>query len=164
MELRLVDETDPVLSKVAESYDFANWIVEPNLEELVKAMSKVMFTKGGIGLAAPQVGVSKRILLMGTPEKLVVCVNPELVSGSGEVKDVEGCLSFPGLWLHVKRYEKVVARYQNIKGETREEEFDGLTARVFQHELDHLNGVCFVNHVGKLSLEMAKKRRKKNLR
>lgn len=164
MELRLVDETDPVLSKVAEPYDFANWIIEPNLEELVKAMSKVMFTKGGIGLAAPQVGVSKRILLMGTPEKLIACVNPELVSGTGEIQDIEGCLSFPGLWLHVKRYEKVVARYQNIKGETKTEEFEGLMARVFQHELDHLNGVCFVSHVGKLSLQLAQKRRKKNLR
>lgn len=164
MELKLVNETDDVLSKVAEPYDFANWIIEPNLEELIKAMSKVMFNKGGIGLAAPQVGVSKRIFIMGNEEKLIACVNPELVSGTGEIKDLEGCLSFPGLWLHVKRYEKVNVRYQNLKGEVKEEEFDGLMARVFQHELDHLNGICFVKQVGKLSLQMAEKRRKKNLR
>jgi peptide deformylase len=164
MELQLVDENDPVLKQAAEPYDFDNWIVEPNLEELVKAMTKTMFLKGGIGLAAPQVGISKRILIMGNEEKLIVCVNPELVSGEGEVQDIEGCLSFPGLWLHVKRYKKIIARYQTINGETKEEEFEDLMARVFQHELDHLNGHCFVEKVGKLSLQMAQKRRKKNLR
>lgn len=164
MDLKLVSEDDPVLRQVAEPYDFDNWIVEPNLEELVKAMTKVMFLKGGIGLAAPQVGISKRILIMGNEEKLVVCVNPELISGEGDQQGLEGCLSFPGLWLHVKRYEKVVARYQTINGETKEEEFDGLMARVFLHELDHLNGQCFVEKVGKLSLKMAQNRRKKNLR
>ncbi len=163
MELQLVDENNPVLKQAAEPYDFDNWIVEPNLEELVKAMTKVMFTKGGIGLAAPQVGISKRILIMGNEEKLIVCINPEIVSGTGEIKDIEGCLSFPGLWLHVKRHEKVTARYQNLQGETKIEEFDGLMARVFQHELDHLNGSCFVDKVGKLSLKLAQGRRKKNL-
>jgi len=123
-----------------------------------------MFTKGGIGLAAPQVGVSKRIFIMGNEEKLIVCINPEIVSGTGEIKDTEGCLSFPGLWLHVKRYEKVIAKYQTMNGETTQEEFDGLMARVFQHELDHLNGVCFVEKVGKLSLKLANARRAKNLR
>jgi peptide deformylase len=164
MELKLVDENDPVLKQYAEPYDFDNWIVEPNLEDLVKAMAKVMFTKGGIGLAAPQVGVSKRIFIMGNEEKLIVCINPEIVSGTGEIKDTEGCLSFPGLWLHVKRYEKVIAKYQTMNGETTQEEFDGLMARVFQHELDHLNGVCFVEKVGKLSLKLANARRAKNLR
>jgi peptide deformylase len=164
MELQLVDENNPVLKQVAETYDFDNWVVEPNLEELVKAMTKIMFLKGGIGLAAPQVGISKRIFIMGNEEKLIVCVNPEVVSGEGEVQDVEGCLSFPGLWLHVKRYNKIVARYQTITGETKQEEFEELMARVFQHELDHLNGNCFVEKVGKLSLKMAQVRRKKNLR
>ena len=164
MELQLVDENDPVLKQIAEPYDFDNWVVEPNLEELVKAMTKTMFLKGGIGLAAPQVGISKRIFIMGNEEKLIVCVNPEVVSGEGEVQDVEGCLSFPGLWLHVKRYKKIVARYQTITGETKQEEFEELMARVFQHELNHLDGQCFVEKVGKLSLKMAQVRRKKNLR
>jgi peptide deformylase len=162
MELKLVDETDPILKQYAEPYDFDNWIVEPNLEELVKSMAKVMFTNSGIGLAAPQVGVSKRILIMGNEQKLIVCVNPEVISGEGEVKDTEGCLSFPGLWLHVTRYKKIIARYQTMNGETKTEEFDGLMARVFQHETDHLNGECFVEKVGKLSLKMAKSRRHKN--
>lgn len=164
MELKLVDENDPVLIQPTEPYDFDNWIVEPNLEDLVKAMAKVMFIKGGIGLAAPQVGVSKRIFIMGNEEKLIVCINPEIVSGTGEIKDIEGCLSFPGLWLHVKRYEKVVTKYQTIDGETKQEEFDGIMARVFQHELDHLDGICFVEKIGKLSLKLATARRTKNLR
>jgi len=164
MELKLVDENDPVLKQYAEPYDFDNWIVEPNLEDLVKAMTLVMFAKSGIGLAAPQVGISKRIFIMGNKEKLIVCVNPEIVSGTGDIQDTEGCLSFPGLWLHVKRYEKIIAKYQTMSGETKQEEFDGIMARVFQHELDHLNGVCFVEKIGKLSLKLAQGRRVKNLR
>jgi peptide deformylase len=164
MELKFVDENDPVLKQPAEPYDFDNWIVEPNLEDLLKSMTRAMFAKSGIGLAAPQVGVSKRIFIMGNKEKLIVCINPEIVSGTGEIKDTEGCLSFPGLWLHVKRYEKIIVKYQTMNGETTQEEFEGLMARVFQHELDHLNGVCFVEKVGKLSLKLANARRAKNLR
>lgn len=161
MELKLVDENNLVLKKVAEPYD---WEKEPKPENIVMDMIKIMYLRGGIGLAAPQVGISKRILVMGTPEKSYICINPEIISGEGNINDIEGCLSFPGLFLHVKRYEKIKVKYQNILGEFKEEEFDGIIARVFQHELDHLNGVCFVDKVGKLSLKLATARRKKNLR
>lgn len=159
--MKLVNENDDILKQVIEAYD---WDKEPKPEFLVMEMMKIMFQNGGIGLAAPQIGVAKRIFVMGTPEKSYVCINPEILSGEGEIKDLEGCLSYPGLYLHVKRYETITVRYQNILGETKEESFDGIIARCFQHELDHLNGICFVEKVGKLSLDLAKKRRKKNLR
>lgn len=161
MELKLIPETDLILKTPCEPWD---WALNPKPETVSIEMLKVMFANGGIGLSAPQVGINKRIFVMGTNEKSFVCINPEIVSGEGEVKDIEGCLSYPGLYLHVKRYLTVNVKYQNILGEEKIHTFTGIMARVFQHELDHLNGVCFVNRVGKLSLEMAQQRRKKNLK
>jgi peptide deformylase len=155
---QLVPETDPILKKKAEP-----WLPEDSsLNELISAMTTIMFQNNGIGLAAPQIGVSKAVLIMGNPDKVYACINPEIISGEGEVKDIEGCLSFPKLWLHVKRYAKIKVRYWGITGELIECEFEGLLARVFQHEYDHLQGQCFTEKVGKLSLDLAKKRRLKS--
>ena len=92
-----------------------------------------------------------------------VAISSETIAEvEAQVKDIEGCLSFPKLWLHVKRYAKIKVRYQGITGELIESEFEGLLARVFQHEYDHLQGECFTEKVGKLSLDLAKKRRLKS--
>jgi peptide deformylase len=101
---------------------------------------------------------------MGNPELSYICVNPEILEGQGEIKDQEGCLSFPGLYLHVTRYETIKIKYYDILGKEHIKEFKGIQARVFQHEFDHLNGLCFVNKVSKLSLDLATKRRKKNIK
>lgn len=161
MELELLDEGDPQLKQISESYDFEK---DGDPTELVKAMVKVMFENNGIGLAAPQCGVMKRLFIMGNPDKLIVCVNPEIISGEEEVKDDEGCLSFPDLWLKVKRFKKISAKYQNLTGETIEVSLENLAARVFQHELDHLDGVCFDSKVGPTALELAKVRRQRKSR
>jgi peptide deformylase len=161
MELKLIPETDLILKTPCVPWD---WTLDPKPENLSIEMLKVMFANNGIGLSAPQVGLNKRIFVMGTSEKSYVCINPEIISHQGEIKDIEGCLSYPGLFLHVKRYETIEVKYQNILGEEKIKTFNGIISRVFQHELDHLNGVCFVNRVGKLSLEMAQQRRKKNLK
>lgn len=157
----LVKETDPILSVAAEFWD---WEQDGEVAELARDMLKTMFEHQAIGLAAPQIGISKRLFVMGTPTQSYICVNPKILSGQGEVKDQEGCLSFPGLWLHVNRYETVTVEYQDILGKQHQTEFTGLMARVFQHEYDHLDGVCFVNRVGSLSLKMARQRRSKNLK
>ncbi len=157
----LIPEKDPKLSVESSPWD---WEKDGEIAELGRDMLKVMFEHNGIGLAAPQIGINKRVFVMGNPTQSFICVNPEIVSGTGDIKDQEGCLSFPGLWLHVNRYETIQVRYQDILGKTHEREFTGLAARVFQHEYDHLNGQCFVNKVSKLSLELASKRRKKFLK
>ena len=157
----LINEKDPKLIQECTAWD---WESDGEIAELGRDMLKVMFEHNGIGLAAPQIGINKRIFVMGNPTQSFICVNPEIVSGTGEAKEQEGCLSFPGLWLHVNRYETVQVKYQDILGKTHEREFTGLAARVFQHEYDHLNGLCFVNKVSKLSLDMATKRRKKFLK
>jgi len=158
MEIKLLKEDDPLLREVCEPWDFT---VDGDPTELVKSMTRIMFENNGIGLAAPQVGVSKRLFIMGNQDRLFVCINPEIIEGSGQVMDQEGCLSFPDLWLHVKRYEVIKGKYYNANGEEVIKDFPGLIGRVFQHELDHLDGVCFDTKTAKLSLELAKNRRKK---
>lgn len=157
----LINEKDPKLRTECTAWDWEN---DGEIAELGRDMLKVMFEHNGIGLAAPQIGINKRIFVMGNPTQSFICVNPEIVSGTGEAKEQEGCLSFPGLWLHVNRFETVQVKYQDILGKEHEREFTGLAARVFQHEYDHLSGLCFVNKVSKLSLDMATKRRKKFLK
>lgn len=161
MELKLLKETDPVLRSPSETYDFS---LDGDPSELVKSMAKIMFENNGIGLAAPQCGIMKRVLIMGTPELLIACINPEILTFIGEEKGLEGCLSFPNLWLNVKRPSSVNVRYHNVDGTLTEQTFTGLKARVFQHELDHLNGICFDTKVGPVTLDLAKERRRRKSR
>lgn len=161
MELKLLKENDPILRNVSIAWDF---VIDGDPTDLVKAMTKVMFENNGIGLAAPQCGVLKRVLIMGTPEHLIACINPEIVNAEGEEKDLEGCLSFPELWLNVKRPATVNVRYQSVMGETIEQSLTGLKSRIFQHELDHLNGICFDTRVGPVALDLAKEKRRRKSR
>lgn len=158
MDIKLVAEDDEVLRKVVEEW---HWEGDGDPSELVKEMTKLMFIHNGIGLAAPQCGISKAIFVMGNPDHLVVCINPEIISGDGSIRDQEGCLSFPDMWLYVERYQTINVRYYNAVGEQIEQKLTGLMARVFQHELEHLYGVCFDAKVGKLALDRAKDKRKK---
>ncbi len=162
MELNLLKENDTQLFEISEEWNFRT---DGDPSELVKEMARVMFVQGGIGLAAPQVGVLKRIFIMGNPEELIACINPKVVELSEEREvSQEGCLSFPNLWLNVKRPNKVKVTYQTVSGEEVQAELDGLHARVFLHEFDHLMGVTFDQRVASLSLQMAKDRRKKKLK
>ena len=158
MEIKLVAEDSEVLREVADYWD---WETDGDPSELVKAMSKLMVLHGGIGLAAPQCGIAKRIFVMGNSDHLVACINPEIISGSERVREQEGCLSFPDLWMYVERYKDISVEYYNVAGEKVQQEFNGLMARVYQHELDHLNSICFDDRVGKLVLKRAKEKRKK---
>jgi peptide deformylase len=159
--VQLLKENDSLLREAAAPYDFE---ADGDPTELVKQMTKIMFENNGIGLAAPQVGVMKRLFIMGNSNKLFVCINPTLISGGETYRDIEGCLSFPDLWLHVSRYKQIQVHYQDITGQVVETVLDGLIARVYQHELDHLDGVCFDTRVGPVSLDFAKQKRKKKLR
>jgi len=161
MDLHLIKETDETLRLVASEWDFT---VDGDPNELIKRMIKLMMENNGIGLAAPQVGIQKRIFVMGNQDRLYACINPEIIEAEGNIMDVEGCLSFPDLWLRVRRAETIKVKYQNAMGESIETSFTGLIARVFQHERDHLDGVCYDTRVGKLSLDLAKGRRKKRSR
>lgn len=160
--LQILEEGDTVLATECEDWDFET---DGDPTELVQELFATLVEYGGVGLAAPQCGVLKNIFVMGNFRKMTACINPVVVETSARsIVETEGCLSFPGLWLKVKRPETVTVQYQNIEGETVQEELEGLAARVFLHEYDHLFGVTFDNRVGDLSLKMAREKRKKSLK
>jgi len=159
MEIKLLKENDPLLNEIATTWDFE---IDGDPTELVKEMSTLMIVSEGIGLAAPQCGILKTIFVMGNKDNLVACINPEIIATKGDPEVyTEGCLSFPNLWLNVKRPPEVKVRYQNVTGTIIEEELSGIKARVFLHEYDHLIGVTFNERVSELGLSMAKNRRTK---
>lgn len=136
--------------------------------ELEKQMIEFMLANRGIGLAANQIGLAKRVFVMGSENISgfpipFALYNPKIVDqSSNTVLDQEGCLSYPGLYLTVKRPEWVVAEYQNSKGDLIEAKFDGYLSKCFQHELDHLDGICFVDRVSQLKLNLAMKKLRKH--
>jgi len=135
--------------------------------ELEDAMINFMVANKGIGLAANQIGITKRVFTMGSNNIEgfpfpFAAFNPKIISaGSEEDLTEEGCLSYPDLWLKVKRPTNIVAEYQDCDSNTHTVEMSGLIARCFQHELDHLNGVCFVDKVSPMRLQLAMKKLRK---
>ncbi|NLY50812.1 MAG: peptide deformylase, partial [Firmicutes bacterium] len=131
----------PVLRGKAEPVS----CVDGKTRQLLAAMAQAMYDAEGVGLAAPQLGVLQRVVVIDVGEGLIELVNPEIVSAEGEAEGVEGCLSLPGLVGDVVRSAKVTVRAMDGKGRLRELKGEGLLARAFQHELDHLDGVLFVD-------------------
>ena len=152
------------LTQTSTNWDFS---VDRDSEKLEYEMCKFMLANRGIGLAANQIGLTKRVFTMGAKDipgfpVPFALFNPKIVEASNEmILDQEGCLSYPGLYLHIKRPTWVVAEYQDSKGNTKEVKIDGYLAKCFQHELDHLNGVCFVDIVSPLKLKLAMKKLRK---
>ena len=153
----------PHQSLITKSTD---WIFDEDGDavQLEADMIKFMIDNQGIGLAANQIGITKRIFVMGSnnipgfPEPFAL-FNPKIIESSKEeVSDKEGCLSYPGLYLMVKRPSWVVAEYQDSLGNTKEIKVDGYLSKCFQHEFDHLDGVCFVDKVSQMKLNLAMKK------
>lgn len=159
--MQLVDEKDTILRTRAAEIDFND---PPfNLSETITAMFETMTQQNGIGLAGPQVGLPYRIFVMGNKHRKWVVINPSITTyGTETEQDDEGCLSFPGLALKIKRSKQITVSYQNETGTIIQEQLEDIWARCFQHETDHVDGICFDARVGKLSLAMAKKRKLKN--
>ena len=158
--LALVPEDHPILTTAVPVVDNPKYV-----EMLSKGMFQLMWQYDVIGLAATQVGMFLRMFIMGPKQgPHYVCINPEIVAVSEEsILDIEGCLTFRDLWLNISRPKWVDARYQTLDGSIVEKRFEGLMARCYLHELDHLNGIVFTSIVSKLKLEMAKKKRKKRI-
>jgi peptide deformylase len=132
--------------------------VDSQVIGLAKEMSQTMVSAKGIGLAAPQVGVPRRLITVDIGDGLIVLVNPVIADRQGRSHMEEGCLSCPGLSVDVERSEKVLIHGLNLDGEEVIIEADGLKARVLQHEIDHLNGVLIVDKLPWLEKLMAQRK------
>jgi peptide deformylase len=153
----------PVLEQIAEPVTEFN---TPELHELIADMWETMYAAKGVGLAAPQIGLSKRISVIdvsvGEDEtKKVVIINPKVMFTDGKQVGEEGCLSIPGFREPVTRANKVVVRAQDECGQTIELAGEELLARAFLHEIDHLNGVLFINHLSALKRDIIRRKIKK---
>jgi peptide deformylase len=165
--LKLVTHPNEILNKKMPDFDFENPVMDPR--DLEEQMVKLMYQENGIGLAAPQVEIEARVFviytrnLQGVTEPFAV-FNPKILAVSEEEETgEEGCLSFPNLFFGVKRPAHIVAEFFDRDKNTCIITFDGIDARCFLHEYDHLEGICFTSKVSRLKLDRAiKKQRKQN--
>jgi peptide deformylase len=139
---------------------------DEELAKLCEDMFESMYVAQGVGLAAPQIGLSKKLAVIDVsvgknPEAKLVLANPEIIHVEGDQREEEGCLSIPGFRGSVLRPAYVTVRAQNVKGETYEMRSEGLLARAFCHEIDHLNGILFIQHLSMLKRDLIKRRIRK---
>jgi peptide deformylase len=158
----IVKYGDPVLEKPGAAVKK----FDAELEALAEDMFVSMYAAQGVGLAAPQIGKSIRLAVVDVttgknPEAKIVLVNPEIIHAEGEAREEEGCLSIPGFRGYVIRPQFVTVRAQNLKGETFEIRGENLLARAFCHEIDHLNGILFLQHLSMLKRDLIKRKIKK---
>lgn len=135
----IVKKGDEILKKRSKEVKEIN----ERVLDLLNDMKDTLYDSGGVGLAAPQVGVLKRIVVIDVGDGLMELINPKIVEQEGEQFDIEGCLSIPGVYGRVKRPARVVVEYQNRKGKIERKEGTGLLAVCFCHEIDHLDGILF---------------------
>jgi peptide deformylase len=163
--MKLIKHPDPVLKQSAVPWQFQVADDFEQARKIEQEMISLMKAANGIGLAAQQVGLLKRVFVMRTQDGREFGVfNPVIIEVNNEKElGEEGCLSFPDLWLKVERSKSLIAKYLDNTGEERIIQLEGLDARCFLHELDHLDGVCFTDGLSPLKLSMAiKKQRKLN--
>ncbi len=152
----LAPPTEETFSQVAPEFDFSNPPVDPN--EFASSMVESLKKFKGLGLSAIQCGFNYRMFVMGTGENYVAYFNPKIISAEGESHMKENCVSFPLLTLAITRPAKIKVEYQDFTGQVRQAEFHGLTARVFLHELDHLNGIVYTTRCKPLALKSGMKK------
>ena len=159
--LPLYDENHPMLKQPIPEFD-AYKLPSPLTTKLIKRMKMTMKLHNGLGLSANQCGVFERLFVIGSGDNVWACINPEILASSDDiVKDKEGCLSFPGLSVTIDRPSWVEVQYFEENGKQVKKRFEGLTARCFQHELDHMNGIRMIDRVKPLALQMARDKQKK---
>lgn len=164
MSLEILKYPHPVLKEVAK--EVTKDEINDDLRATIVEMRELMFEAGGVGLAAIQVGIKKRFFIMydnleeQNPE-IITIINPQIIEQSGKIIDEEGCLSFPGVSAKVNRATIIKIKALNEFGDEIEIEKDDFLARCIQHEIDHLNGITFFNHLGSLKRKMIEKKYKK---
>ena len=161
--MQLIKHPNPILKQKAVPWDFET---DTGAEALEVDMVQLMIENNGIGLAANQVGLLKRVFAIRLKDQVPFCMfNPYILWGDKTMdSDEEGCLSFPDLFLKVPRHKSITAGYIDRQGNKRIIELTGIDSRCFQHELDHLDGVCFTEHISSLKLALSQKKLQKQKR
>jgi peptide deformylase len=158
--LTVFGENHPMLSVPIPEYKEA--IPNPSIKNLVARLKMTMKLYNGIGLSANQCGIFQRVFVIGTEHFQIACINPKVVAKSEELsRENEGCLSFPGMFMKVERPTWVDAEFYDETGAFKQIRLEGLTAKCYLHELDHMNGVKFIEHAGPLAIQMARQRQGK---
>ena len=157
--LPLVGEDNPILKQVIPEFNFKNPPVEPI--GLASSLVETCKYYKGYGLSANQCGLSYRVFVMGYNEEYVAFFNPKILSSSGECHMIEGCLSFPLLGLRITRPETIEVEYQDFNGVIRQAKYNGISARCFQHELDHMNGIVYTEKCKPMALKSGIDKRNK---
>ena len=155
----LVSPDWPTLHRPTEKFDFEKPPVDPN--DFASTLVETCKKHSGLGLSANQCGYPYQVFVMGTGDDYIACFNPKVTSFEGETHMAEGCLSFPLLELRITRPKKITVEYQDWFGEKHTATFDGLTARIFLHELDHMNGIVYTSRVKPLALQSGIKKMEK---
>ena len=155
------DSSNKLLLEMIPEFDL-NELHKQEMQTFIRRLKKTMVDYGGLGLSANQCGYRFRMFVMGSKDEQIVCINPRITDKFDDpMKLREGCLSYPGMYLYVPRYKKIEVEYHDENGKLNKEIFEGITAHVFQHELDHMNGIVYTEHVGPLALKMAKDKQSK---
>lgn len=156
----LVDENNPILREVMPEFNFSKPPVDPNA--FASSLAETCIKHKGFGLSANQCGFRYRVFVMGHGENFISCFNPKILSvETEEERMAEGCLSFPFMELMISRPKAIEVEYFDFTGTKHTAKFTGLTARVFQHELDHMNGIVYTNVCKPVALAMGLKKRNK---
>ncbi len=162
--LNILTIPDPRLREKAKEVT----AIEEPIKKLAYDMVETMYANKGVGLAATQVGVPLKVIVIdvdqldGTPNPLI-CINPEIIESKDRVKNEEGCLSIPGYTANVERFNEVKVRFLDLQGNEIKMTATELLSRAFQHEIDHLNGILFIDHLSRLKREMFLKKLKKSM-
>lgn len=156
---KILSYPDPELKKKAVPVT----VITDATRQLVKDMAETMYDAPGVGLAAPQIGVSQRIAVIDVSGKdespdLLVAINPVIVHTEGESYEEEGCLSVPKYAANVRRHARVVVKALNLDGQEVTYKAEGLLAIAFQHEIDHLDGILFIDHISPLKRDIFRKK------
>jgi peptide deformylase len=158
----ILAHTDPLLKKEMPKFDFSNPPINP--VELYHTLGQKLIEENGLGLSANQLGLPYRVFVIRS-EEIIGCFNPMITTYDDEMIYLEeGCLSFPDLFVKIKRPRWIRVRYTTPDGTVVTRKFDGMTARVFQHELDHLNGISYLKRANRIHIEQARNEMKKKAR
>jgi peptide deformylase len=156
--LHIVTYPDPFLRQKAQPID----VIDEQIRRWAEEMTGIMYEKDGVGLAASQVGIPKRIMVIDPGDGLQTYFNPEIVkTGKEEETLEEGCLSLPGIHVDIARPVQIVVKVLDPQGKSFEIEAEGLYARVFQHEIDHLNGILIIDHLSSIQRTLLRSKLRK---